>query len=243
MTSLDELLESSMKVDDNLARLKSHMTLQYIDDQFPELRGMLEEPLMTQGDFPCLQCADRVQNLQDEYQRLLTVLYMVNEDRVRLRLRLIDANQNAKDDFQEFITKTQAIHYELMKKVVEHEREVNDRLHDKLKQLGGDLPELSNKPCQTDQISIEIKGFACSMSSIGADSHYQTPAMLSPDDSMNTPHNMESDDFFSETPVSKVKEHKKVSKTTKVRQPVKVVPRGQQVPIKTWFEPRGRRKK
>jgi hypothetical protein len=197
------------------------MTLQYIDDQFPELSGMLQDPLLTTDDLPCLQCAERTRQLQEERQKLRSVLYMVNEDRVRLRQQLLKASNPPKDDFQEFITKTQALHYELMKKVVEKERENNERLLERLKQLGGELPEIMNKPVQTDQLSIEIRGFACSVSSIGADSHLQTPALLSPDDShIYSPDYVNSQIFFNE-PVQKPKELKKGGKPLKVRPPLK----------------------
>ncbi|CAG9328438.1 unnamed protein product [Blepharisma stoltei] len=129
----------SQNIDETITRRLGCLLAGYsIEQHFPELQQILPQPLIP--DLNSEPKHNRLSNLQFDHQLLqewkdmLSLLHLVNQDRIRLRelnfelLSIINKGNLPSTDFGAFLARSQLINYEIVKKSLEKEKEKNEEL-------------------------------------------------------------------------------------------------------------------
>jgi len=132
----EEIFKNSLSVDESIVRQVGCLLVGCdIEEEFPELKRFLPDPLVHVNledpkSFRVL-LTKTDQKLLEEWKKMREMLYLVNEDRKRLRHFLFKVlSEVAKgipaSNFEQFLAKSQNVNYELTKLFLEKARKKSE---------------------------------------------------------------------------------------------------------------------
>ncbi|CAG9332819.1 unnamed protein product [Blepharisma stoltei] len=167
---MEIIYKESLQIDETIVRrLGCLLNNCSIEENFSELSHLIPCPLIphnnTDTKLNVKLSLETDKKLVDDYNEMLHLLYFVNEDRIKLREMLFKllceiSTGISNSHFQNFISRSQLVHYELLKKWNEKRAKEIDELKSQLKaafQQIENLKENKNEASVSCQTESEFK--------------------------------------------------------------------------------------